>query len=172
VDVVPRGEVLIPFDVPFADLAPGWYAVAAHVVVDGQRRIRGPGEPKRFVVPWPPGEVRKGTIPVGLAINVPSSEGALVERVECKPDRAVVRWHHASGEDPDSPEFADLRVLAGSRRLPPLDASRDPTTGARTTVVHPVLKRHRTLTFEIDRRFRPGRAPQRGKWSASLDLPT
>ena len=171
VDVVPRGEVLIPFDVPFADLAPGWYAITADVVVDGQQRVRGPEEPKSFVVPWPPGEVRKGTIPAGLAIRVQGSEGAVVDRVECKPDRAVVRWHHASGEDPHRPEFGDLRVFAGSRRLPPLEGSHDPATGARTTVVHPVLKRHRTLTFEIDRRFRPGRPPQRGKWSASLDLP-
>ena len=145
--------------------------MAADVVVDGQRRIRGPEEPKRFVVPWPTDEVRKGTIPADLAIRVPSSEGAVVERVDCKSDRAVVRWHHASGEDPATPEFADLRVFAGSRRLPPLEGSHDPATGARTTVVHPVLKRHRRLTFEIDRRFRPGRPPQRGKWSATLDLP-
>jgi hypothetical protein len=171
VDVVPRGEILIPFDVPFAELAPGWYGVVSAVVVDGQRRIQGPDEVKRFVVPWPPEEVRRGSIPADLPIRVPGSRGAVVERVDCKPDRAIVRWRHAPGERAAEPEFPDLRVFAGSRRLPNVDSGGDPGTGERITVTHPVLKRHRQLTFEIDRRVRYGRPAVRGKWSASLDLP-
>jgi hypothetical protein len=171
VDVVPRGEILIPFDVSFADLRPGWYSVVGEVVVDGQQRVGGPDELKRFVVPWPEGEVRRGTIPADLAIRVPGSEGAVIDRVECKSDRAIVRWRHAPGREPAEPEFGELRVAAGSRKLPSLEATHDPATGARTTVVHPLLKRHRRLTFELDRRSRPGRPPQRGKWSATLDLP-
>jgi hypothetical protein len=171
VDVVPRGEVLIPFDVPFSDLLPGWYTVVAEVVVDGQRRVRGPDRPTRFVVPWPADEVRRGTIPADVSIRVPGSEGAVVDRVDCKSDRAVVRWHHASGGSDEEPEFPDLRVLAGTRRLPGLESTHDAATGGRTTVVHPILKRHRRLTFELDRRVRPGRSAQRGKWSATLDLP-
>jgi hypothetical protein len=170
VDVVPRGEVLIPFDVSFSELRPGWYSVVAGVVVDGQRRVDGPREQKRFVVPWPTEEIRRGTIPADVTIRVPGSQGAVVERVECKADRAVVRWRHDPGEV-ETPEFEDLRVLAGSRRLPALESTHDPGTGARTTVVHPLLKRHRRLTFELDRRIRPGRPAQRGKWSATLDLP-
>jgi hypothetical protein len=171
VDVVPRGEVLIPFDVPFADLSPGWFTVVAEVVVDGQRRVRGPEGGKRFAVPWPAEEVRRGTIAADVTIRVPGSDGAVVERVECKPDRAVVRWRHAARGSEEDPEFPDLRVLAGTRRLPGLESTHDAATGARTTVVHPILKRHRRLTFELDRRIRPGRAAQRGKWSATLDLP-
>jgi hypothetical protein len=171
VDVVPRGEILIPFDVPFSDLQPGWYAVSAQVLVDGQQRVRGPDEPSRFVVPWPAEDVRRGVVDAGLTISVPGSSGAVVDRIECKPDRALVRWHHAPSPDPGMPEFADLRVFAGSRRLPALDSSYDADTGARTTVVHPVLKRHRQLTFELDRRLTPGRPAQRGKWATRLDLP-
>jgi hypothetical protein len=171
VDVVPRGEILVPFDVPFSDLQPGWYAVSARVIVDGQQKVSGPDEPTRFLVPWPSEDVRKGVVDAGLTIRVPGSDGAVVERVECKADRAVVRWHHGPGPDPDMPEFAELRVLAGSRRLPALDSTYDADTGARTTVVHPVLKRYRQLTFELDKRFTPGRPPQRGKWAARLDLP-
>jgi hypothetical protein len=170
VDVVPRGEILIPFDVPFADLPPGWYAVSAQVIVDGQQRVHGPDEPTRFLVPWPAEDVRKGVVDAGLNIRVPGSDGAVVERVECKADRAVVRWRHGPSPDPDMPEFAELRVFAGSRRLPALDSTHDLETGARTTVVHPVLKRYRQLTFELDKRFTPGRPPQRGKWAARLDL--
>ena len=171
VDLVPRGEILIPFDVAFTELEPGWFTVSAEVVVDGQRRFRGPDTPKHFVVPWPANDVRRGAIDVGVRIEVPGSDGAVVERVECKADRAVVRWRHAPTAEPGVPEFGDLRVLAGSRRLPVIEGTHDATTGSRTTVVHPVLKRHRSLTFELDRRFTTGEPPQRGKWSARLTLP-
>lgn len=51
IDVAPHGEVLIPFDIPFAGLPPGSYCVLAEVVVDGRIRIRGPeGGGKRFSV--------------------------------------------------------------------------------------------------------------------------
>ena len=50
-DVAPHGEVLIPFDIPFAGLPPGSYCVMAEVLVDGSARIRGPeGGGKRFSV--------------------------------------------------------------------------------------------------------------------------
>jgi hypothetical protein len=51
IDVAPHGEVLIPFDIPFAELPPGSYCVVAEVVVDGGLRIRGPERGgKRFSV--------------------------------------------------------------------------------------------------------------------------
>ena len=50
-DVAPHGEVLIPFDIPFASLPPGSYCVVAEVLVDGSTRIRGPEDGgKRFSV--------------------------------------------------------------------------------------------------------------------------
>lgn len=51
IDVAPHGEVLIPFDIPFASLPPGAYCVMAEVLVDGGIRIRGPeGGGKKFSV--------------------------------------------------------------------------------------------------------------------------
>lgn len=51
IDIAPHGEVLIPFDIPFAGLPPGSYCVVAEVVVDGSVRVRGPeGGGKRFSV--------------------------------------------------------------------------------------------------------------------------
>lgn len=51
IDVAPHGEVLIPFDIPFASLPPGSYCVMAEVLVDGSSRVRGPeGGGKRFSV--------------------------------------------------------------------------------------------------------------------------
>ncbi|HEX2030622.1 MAG TPA: hypothetical protein VHL78_04370 [Actinomycetota bacterium] len=171
VDVAPRAEVLIPFDVPLAGLPPGWYSVVAEVVVDGQSRVRGPQGGKRFVVPWPAHDVRQGRIDVGVRIPVPGTSEPLVERLECHADRAVIRWRHDPGPADAPPALGELRVSAGSRRLPVLEASYEAATGARTTVIHPVLKRHRKLSFELDRRTGAGAAAERGRWSASFDLP-
>lgn len=50
-DIAPHGEILIPFDIPFAALPPGSYCVVAEVLVDGNVRIRGPEDGgKRFSV--------------------------------------------------------------------------------------------------------------------------
>lgn len=172
VDVAPRREVLIPFEVPFAELDPGWYAVTAEVIVDGQRRVRGPeGTSPRFVVGWPGGEVRRGSVVLDLPIAVPESEGAVVERVECRADSAVVRWRHAPSGGTEHREFDELKVKAGRRLLPILEDSFEPRTGRRTTTTYPVLSRHRTLTFELGRRHPPEGRPRRGRWSATVELP-
>lgn len=171
VDVAPRGEVLIPFDVPLAGLPPGWYAVAAEVIVDGQSRVRGPEDGKRFLVPWPAHEVRRGRIEVGVRIPVPGASEPRVDLLECHADRAVIRWRHAPGPPQEPPPVGELRVSAGSRRLPVLEASYEAATGSRATVVHPILKRHQQLSFELDRRMASGGATERGRWSASFELP-
>jgi hypothetical protein len=172
VDIAPRREVLIPFEIPLAGLEPGWYGVMAEVVVDGAQTVKGPGEhARRFLVPWPRGTVRRGTVEADLRIEVPGSKGAEVTRVECKADRTVVRWRHEPAEVGALPEFEDLTVFADGRRLPILESAPDPSAGGRTTVVYPVLARQRTLTFQLDRRNRPGEAPERGPWTAELPLP-
>lgn len=172
VDVPPRREVMIPFEVAFAGLDPGWYEVLADVEVDGQERLTGPEEPRqRFVVAWPEGSVRRGRVEAGARIRVPGSpSGAVVERVDLREDAAVVHWRHAPGRDPDSREFGDLRVLADGDRLPVLRDEYEWSTGARATTVYPVLRRHASLVFELDRRYRRGKPVQRGKWSVSVDL--
>lgn len=172
VDVPPRREVMIPFEVPFAGLDPGWYEVLAEVEVDGQERLTGPEEPRlRFVVAWPEGAVRRGRLEPGARIRVPGSRsGAVVERVELREDAAVVRWRHAPGPDPESREFGELRVVADGDRLPVLGDEYEWSTGARATTTYPVLRRHARLVCELDRRHRPGKPIQRGRWSASIDL--
>ena len=171
VDVPPRREVMIPFEVPFAELSPGWYQIMAEVVVDGQQRVRGPEEkPRTFVVGWPGGTVRRGTVEAGVKIEVPGSEGATVDRVVCRPDSAVVHWWHAPSEDRDFREFGELSVTAGRARLPTIEGTYEFGSGARTTTIYPVLREHRELTFELDRRYRPRKSLQRGRWSATVTL--
>lgn len=168
VDIVPRGEMLIPFEVPFAGLDPGWYEVSAEVLVDGQVLVRGPEKgPRPFVVRWPSGTVRRGGIDLGLEIKVPGSPGATFERVDCRTESAVVHWRHAPGEDAGAREFEQLRVSAGRRRLPVVADAFDHQSGERTTTVYPVLKSDARLTFAVDRRS----GADRGSWSAQADLP-
>lgn len=170
VDVAPRGRVMIPFEVPFAELAPGWYAVRAEVEIDGRERLRGPEDPqRRFCVQWPSGAVRRGSIEAGLRIKVPGSEGAVIDRLVCGAESAAVHWRHGPGE-PDAPEFPELRVSAASRRLPVLADEFEFGSGRRVTTVYPVLREDRRLTFTLDRRHRPGKPVQRGPWSAELGL--
>jgi hypothetical protein len=153
VDVAPHKEVLIPFDVPFADVGPGWFCVVAEVEVDGSLRITGPeGGGKRFSVPWQPEEVRRADLKPNLKLG-----GAVIERIQSKPDRTEVRWR-----PPQSERGADLRLSAGKQRLPVVEVTDDPRTGLRTTVAHPLPKRTEQLTVEL------GRGPERA--SASLDL--
>lgn len=140
VDVAPHREVLVPFDVPFAALGPGWYCVVADVEVDGSLRATGPeGGGKRFVVPWPSAEVRRADVRPNLRLG-----GAVIERIECRADRTAVRWHPAEAKE-------QLRVSAGKRRLPTVEVSDDPKTGARVTVAHPTPKRAEGLTLELAR---------------------
>jgi hypothetical protein len=173
VELAPRGEVLLPFDIPFAGLDPGWYGVVAEVVVDGQRRVRGTSaeEAKRFLVAWPGQVVRKGTMVVESTIAVPGTPGAVVDRVECKGDRTVVRWRHEPSDDPGFRQFGELRVLADGKALPFLESSYQPTAGTRSTVVYPVLRANRSLVLQIDRRFSPDGQAERGRWSMELPLP-
>jgi len=165
VDIVPRGEMLIPFEVPFAGLDPGWYEVSAEVLVDGQVLVRGPEKgPRPFVVRWPQGTVRRGGIDLGLSIEVPGSPGATIERMDCRTESAVVHWRHAPADDAERDE---LRVSAGRRRLPVVADAFDPKSGERTTTVYPVLKTDARLTFAVERRS----GAERGSWSAQADLP-
>lgn len=152
VDVAPHREVLIPFDVPFAGLDPGWYCVVAEVEVDGGSRLRGPENGgKRFVVPWPSAEVRRADLRPNLELG-----GAVIERVELKADRTAVRWRPPA----DAPG-ASLRLRLGSRRLPVVDVTDE--RGVRTTVAHPVPKQAPHLDLEV--------TAGGGRAAATLDLP-
>lgn len=138
VDVTPRGEVVVPFDVPFASLQPAWYRIEVAALVDGQRRVQGPPERNAFVVPWAVEDLRRGQIAVGRAVGA-----ADIDRVECRGDRSIVRWR--AGEE------VDLRVLVGRHRLPLIDAG-EAGRGERATIAYPLLKRHASITFEVDSR--------------------
>ena len=172
VDVAPRDRVMIPFEVPFSELDPGWYTVQAEVEVDGQESVRGPQErPGRFCVAWPSGAVRRGSVEAGIRVKVPGSEGAAIDRLVLRGDSAAVHWRHAAAEEPGFREFGELKVTAVRRRLHVIEDEYEWSTGSRTTTIYPVLREDEALTFELDRRHRRGKPLQRGPWSATLKLP-
>jgi hypothetical protein len=140
IDVAPHREVLLPFDVPFTDLGPGWFSVVADVEVDGTVRMTGPeGGGKRFGVPWPADDVRKVDLKPDLKVG-----GAIVERIRSTVDATEIRWR-----PPNDAPHAELRVAAGSRRLPVARSTDDPRSGARITTAHPVPRQAARLTLEL-----------------------
>jgi hypothetical protein len=142
VDVAPHGEVLIPFDVSFTETGPGWFCVTAEVEVDGALRVTGPDTGgKRFGVPWPTEEIRRMDRKPSLKVG-----GAVIERIQSKPDRTEVRWRPPK-RGPD----AELRVTAGRQRLPVVEVTDDVKSGIRTTIAHPVPRRATQLALEVGR---------------------
>jgi hypothetical protein len=154
IDVAPHKEVLLPFDVPFSEVGPGWFCVVADIEVDGAAKLTGPeGGGKRFGVPWPAEEIRRIDLKPDLDLG-----GAVIERIQSKVDRTEVRWR-----PPKDAPHANLRVSVGNRRLPVAEITDDPRTGVRTTVAHPISGKAERLTLEL-----VGGA---GKPSATIDLP-
>jgi hypothetical protein len=152
VDVAPHREVLVPFDVPFSGLGPGWYCVVAEIEIDGSLRARGPeGGGKRFPVPWPSADIRRADLRPNLKIG-----DAVIERIECRLDRTAVRWRPGETNE-------QIRVSAGKRRLPTVEVTDDPKTGTRITIAHPTPRRAEGLTLELAR--------GREKASAQISLP-
>jgi hypothetical protein len=153
IDVAPHKEVLLPFDVPFTELGPGWFCVLADVEVDGGRELTGPeGGGKRFAVPWPAEEVRRVDLKPNLKVG-----DAVIERIQSKADRTEIRWR------PPRAAAVELKVVAGRQRLPVLETSDDPKTGLRTTVTRPLPRATRQLGLELIR--------GRDRNAASVDLP-
>jgi hypothetical protein len=154
VDVAPHREVLIPFDVPFGELGPGWFCVTAQVEVDGRLRVEGPeGGGKRFGVPWPPEEVRKVDVKPNLKVG-----GAVVERLRSTVDGTDIRWVPAA-----SAVDAEIKLTAGRHRLPVVQTGVDHRSGIRTTTTHPLPHGAGQVTLELVR--------GRERVSATVDLP-
>lgn len=154
VDVAPHKEVLIPFDVPFTELGPGWFCVVADIEVDGSRHMTGPeGGGRPFGVPWPADEVRRLDLKPNLKLG-----GAVIERIRSRPDRTEIRWRPPKGT-----EDAELKLSAGKQRLPVVETTDDPRTGTRTTVTHPLPKDAAQLTVESV-------GPGRGRSVTTVDL--
>ncbi len=155
VDVAPHRDLFVPFELLVADLPPGWYGFECDLEVDGVLGTYSGG--RRFLVPWPRGTVRRGTVPVGRAIRVPGP-GRIqvrVERLDCGAD--ALRLPLAI--EP----FASLavRLWADGEPLPLLDREEAPDRGLVLLTAYPLLRSHRVLRIG---------ARARGRTEGSLEV--
>ncbi|MGH2635278.1 MAG: hypothetical protein ACRDHU_03930 [Actinomycetota bacterium] len=144
-DVAPHRDVFVPFEMPVAELDPGWYTMTCELDVDGNVETYDGG--RRFSVPWPRASVRRGSIKVNRSVAMGSSKVA-VEQVDCGGDSVKVHLR----VDPPGPVAAKLSV--DGHRLEVLEAEVDETTGRGRVTAYPVLRTHGTLRIELRGRSR------------------
>ena len=163
VDVAPGRDLFVPFEAGIADLDPGWYVIAAEMEVDGDAIERSAGRP--FSVPWPRGEIRTGSVPVGESVRL-GDASLRVDRAELKSDRVILVWGQeepaaAGGVEVRVEVSADGRALAAVPRAP----GSEPKPGEHRSVHYPAPYGATALEFVFvsgaGERSEPVRAPIR-----------
>ncbi len=145
-DVVPRQDVFVPFEMNVSELDPGWYELVCDLQVDGVAgTYRGD---RRFAVAWPRASVRRGQVKVGGAIRVGRAT-VRIEQVECAGDSIRVPL----SVTPPGP--VTVKLAADGSRLEVLSVDLDETSGRGRIVAYPLLKEHRELRIDL-------RGPGRG----------
>jgi hypothetical protein len=148
-DVVPHRDVFVPFELPVAELDPGWYTLVCVVDVDGSPREVDGG--RRFCVPWPRATVRRGTVKLGRDVTLGGGTVRL-EQLECTGDsvRLLLR------ADPPAPPT--VRLWADGRRLEILETEFDEDAGHGRVVAYPVLRTDAIVRVELKGRGRGAEA--------------
>ncbi len=137
-DVGPTKDLFVPFEIPAADLASGWYRLECAVLIDGVPETVWPGE--AFLVPWPRASNRRGSVEVGAAVEADHGK-VRIERVECATDRVQVTY--------ESSERATMLLATAARTLASLDHEHDAETGRGTLTAYPLMRIEDRLTIEI-----------------------
>lgn len=157
-DVAPHQDVFVPFEFPISDLDPGWYDLECDVDVDGVPATFQGG--RRFVVAWPRGAVRRGSVPIGREIKV--GRGVVrVEQLECAGDSSKL----ALTVTPPAP--LGVRLEASGEPVEVLEFEIDQETGVGRIVAYPLLRAHETLRVEFRGRGRGREA----EGAMELELP-
>lgn len=151
IDVAPRRDVFVPFEVAVTDLDPGWYGFVCETSVDGVNGSFDGG--RRFSVPWPRGSVRRGTVKVDAALAL-GAASLRIAQVECAGDSVRVPF---VAEPPVRPE---ARASADGSPVPVIDVEMD-AAGKGRVIAYPALRSHGSYRVE----FAVGGA------SASLEVP-
>jgi len=136
-DVAPRRDLFVPFELSVTDLEPGWYQLECDLDVDGRPRTF-PCE-RRFVVAWPRASVRRGSVRVDRDAALGRGASVRVEQIECGGDS--IKVHLAVSP----PEPVTVRLWADGSRFEVLDSEFDPNTGRGKVTAYPLLRTHRTL---------------------------
>ena len=140
-DVAPRRDVFVPFEMAVTDMDPGWYELECELDVDGRPQTFPGG--RRFSVAWPRATVRRGQVPVGRAIDLPGGATVKVEQIDCGGDS--IKFHFQV----TPPEPVVLRLSADGRRLEVLEADFEEASGRGRVLAYPLLRAHGTLRIEV-----------------------
>jgi hypothetical protein len=144
-DVVPHRDVFVPFELPLADLEPGWYTLVCDVEVDGSPATYDGG--RRFSVPWPRATVRRGQVKVGKKVRL-GDQTVQVEQVDCAGDSIKVSLRV------DPPGGVTLRLFADGRRLQLLELEADEEGGRAKATAYPLMRADEVLRIELKGRAR------------------
>lgn len=144
-DVVPHRDVFVPFELPLADLEPGWYTLVCDVEVDGSTATFDGG--RRFSVPWPRATVRRGQVKVGKKVRL-GDQTVQVEQVDCAGDSIKVSLRA------DPPGAVALKLFADGRRLQVLEIEADEEGGRAKATAYPLLRADEVLRIELKGRAR------------------
>ncbi|HEX9123604.1 MAG TPA: hypothetical protein VF984_09645 [Actinomycetota bacterium] len=144
-DIVPKQDVFVPFELSVSDLEPGWYDLVCGLQVDGVPGIYPGG--RRFAVAWPRASVRRGQVKVGRDVEV-GAVRVLVEQLDCGGDSMKL---HLSVEPP---EPVTVKLSVDGAHLEVLDVELDDATGRGKVIAYPLLKTHRGLRVDVRGRGR------------------
>jgi hypothetical protein len=148
-DVAPKHDVFVPFELGVTELEPGWYGFECEVDVDGVRHTYPGG--RRFAVAWPRATVRRGTVRVDKRVRL----GAMtvrVEQVECGGDSIRL----SLVLDPPGP--LTVRLSAGGARVEVLELELDDATGRGKVTAYPLMRTDAALHIELKGRDRAAKA--------------
>jgi len=146
IDVAPKQDVFVPFEMTVSDLAPGWYALECDLEVDGRPGTYPGG--KRFSVAWPRATVRRGQVRVDRDVDLGGLARVRIEQVDCGGDAIKM------GLSVSPPEPISVKLAADGARLEVLDVDLDEATGRGRVTAYPVLRTHGTLRIELKGRAR------------------
>ncbi|GIU97088.1 MAG: hypothetical protein KatS3mg013_0891 [Actinomycetota bacterium] len=134
VDVAPTLDLFVPFEIPIAELEPGWYRVECVAVVDGGRPSAYAAE--RFAMPWPRTAVRRGSVAIDRAVG-----RVRLTTIECAADHLRIGYEAASAPS--------VRLAVDREPHPILEVGHDPEAGSGWIVAYPVLRRHGRISVEL-----------------------
>jgi hypothetical protein len=137
-DVAPNKDLFVPFEVPSADLPPGWYQFECDVTIDGTPSVVRAGE--RFCVAWPRAATRRGAIAVGVAVAAGGGK-VRVAQVDCAADSARLTY--------EASEPHSVRLGVDGHPLAVLDHEHDAETGQGRLIAYPLLRSHEVLTIDV-----------------------
>lgn len=154
-DVAPRQDVFVPFEMTVSDLDPGWYALECDLEVDGLPNTFPGG--RRFAVAWPRATVRRGSVRVDRKVSLGGGASVRVRQIECGADSIKVHL------ETTPPGPVTVRLLADGSRLEILETEFDDAGRGKVTA-YPLLRSNGMLRIEL--------APARGRrrFDAVLDV--